>query len=209
MNDAPLGTSPRRVEGGRVRRAAGRQLPRFGQCGRARFQALDSAAMRQRGWARAPAVAMAASMAAAAAAGIVDLRPDWDAARPLPNPDKGWYHHFFDNDVNKYLAASDDEIALFPRMDHVYLRLAWAYLEPEEGRFRWEVIDEPIARWTARGLGIAFRISCKETASLHRPEQVFATPRWVRDAGAQGGHYRAGRPAPTRHGSRIMATRFF
>jgi hypothetical protein len=40
-------------------------------------------------------------------------------------------------------------------------------------------------------LGIAFRISCKET-NIDRIEQQFATPRWVMEAGAKGGYYRRG-----------------
>jgi hypothetical protein len=123
----------------------------------------------------------------------IDLRPQWDETIPLANPHKGWYHHLFDNHVNKYLLESDDDLLKFPGMDHIYLRLAWAYLEPQEGRFNWRVVDEQIRKWTARGLGVAFRISCKET-STDRIEQQFATPRWVRDAGAQGGFYMKGKP---------------
>jgi hypothetical protein len=124
----------------------------------------------------------------------LDLRPQWDATLPLANPDKGWYHHYFDNTVEKYLLKDDAELTQFPGMDHIYLRLAWSYLEPAEGRFNWGVVDEPIAKWTARGLGVAFRISCKETGA-NRIEQQFATPRWVRDAGAQGGHFVKRQPA--------------
>jgi hypothetical protein len=39
--------------------------------------------------------------------------------------------------------------------------------------------------------GHRLRISCKET-STDRIEQQFATPRWVMEAGAQGGYYRMG-----------------
>lgn len=123
-----------------------------------------------------------------------DLRPWHDAARVLLNPHKGWYHHYPDNHVDKYLIARDADLLEFPGMDHVYLRLAWAYLEPREGRYDWAVIDRIIEKWTAHGLGIAFRISCKET-STDRIEQQFATPRWVMEAGAKGGHFRMGKPA--------------
>ena len=114
-----------------------------------------------------------------------------DATRVLVNPHKGWYHHFPDNHPDKYRIARDADLLEFPGMDHLYLRLAWAYLEPQEGRFDWAVIDRIIEKWTAHGLGISFRISCKET-STDRSEQQYATPRWVKEAGAQGGHYRAG-----------------
>jgi hypothetical protein len=123
----------------------------------------------------------------------IDLRPQWDETLPLANPDKGWYHHYFDNTVEKYLVQNDAELTEFPGLDHVYLRLAWAYLEPAEGRFDWNVVDEPIAKWTSHGMGIAFRISCKETG-VNRIEQQFATPRWVRNAGARGGFYAKRKP---------------
>ena len=114
-----------------------------------------------------------------------------DATRVLVNPHKGWYHHYPDNHPDKYRLARDADLLEFPGMDHLYIRLAWAYLEPKEGQFDWAVIDRIIEKWTAHGLGIAFRISCKET-STDRIEQQYATPRWVKEAGAQGGHYRAG-----------------
>jgi len=121
----------------------------------------------------------------------IDLRPQWNDRIALENPHKGWYHHYPDNHVNKYLIGRDADLLEFPGMDHLYLRLAWAYLEPQEGRFDWDVIDRIIDKWVGHGLGIAFRISCKET-STDRIEQQFATPRWVMEAGAKGGFYRNG-----------------
>jgi hypothetical protein len=123
---------------------------------------------------------------------VIDMTPQWDEQSPLANPHKGWYHHYFDNGLHKYLLEDDGDLQGFPGMDHLYLRLAWSYLEPREGEYRWEVIDRVIETWTARGLGIAFRISCRETGT--KPvEQQFATPRWVVAAGAKGGHYYKGR----------------
>src|SRR6185295_5388565 len=62
----------------------------------------------------------------------------------------------------------------------IYLRLAWRYLEPEEGVYNWLLIDTIINRWIAWGHTISFRITCKET------ELDYATPEWVRKAGAKG-----------------------
>ncbi|HYN03407.1 MAG TPA: DUF4832 domain-containing protein [Vicinamibacteria bacterium] len=121
-----------------------------------------------------------------------DLTALHDATRVLVNPHKGWYHHFPDNHPDKYRIARDADLVEFPGMDHLYIRMAWAYLEPREGQFDWAVIDRLVDKWTAHGLGIAFRISCKET-STDRIEQQYATPRWVMEAGAQGGHYRMGK----------------
>ena len=140
-----------------------------------------------------PAVYQGASRTDARVWRQQDLTALHDSRRVLVNPHKGWYHHYPDNHINKYEIARDADLLEFPGMDHLYIRLAWAYLEPHEGEFNWAIIDRIIEKWTAHGLGIAFRISCKET-STDRPEQQFATPRWVREAGAQGGFYRLGQP---------------
>ena len=124
----------------------------------------------------------------------IDLNPYADDRIVLPNPHKGWYHHYPDNHPNKYKIADENDLLKFPGMDHLYIRLAWAYIEPAEGRYDWSIIDNLISQWTLRGLGIAFRISCKET-STDLPEQQYATPRWVKEAGAKGGYYRYGKAA--------------
>jgi len=121
----------------------------------------------------------------------IDMKTHWNDQIALQNPHKGWYHHYPDNHINKYVIQEDSHLLDFPGMDHVYIRLAWAYLEPEEGRFNWDIIDNIIRKWTKKGLRIAFRISCKET-STDRIEQQFATPRWVMEAGAKGNYYRYG-----------------
>ncbi len=122
----------------------------------------------------------------------IDMKPHWDDSIALENPHKGWYHHYPDNHINKYIIRQDSDLLDFPGMDHLYIRLAWAYLEPAEGRFDWDIIDSIIDKWTNYGLKIAFRISCKET-STDRIEQQFATPKWVMEAGAKGGYYRSGK----------------
>jgi len=122
----------------------------------------------------------------------VDMKAQWNDRIALENPHKGWYHHFPDNGLNRYPIAKDSDLTEFPGMDHVYVRLAWAYLEPQEGQFNWDIIDQIIEKWVGHGLGIAFRISCKETGR-ERVEQQFATPKWVMEAGAKGGFYSGGK----------------
>jgi len=121
----------------------------------------------------------------------IDMRPHWNDKIALENPDKGWYHHFPDNNINKYIINNDSDLLVFPGMDHIYIRLSWGYLEPEEGKFNWKIIDDIINKWTAKGMKVSFRISCKETSS-ERIEQQFATPKWVMEAGAKGDYYRSG-----------------
>jgi len=123
----------------------------------------------------------------------IDLRSAWDTLKVIENPHKGWYHHYYDCGIGKYLIKDEEMFKSFPGMDHLYLRLAWSFLEPEEGQFNWEVIDTVIARYVPMGYKIAFRVTCKETGSISTgsvPEEIngvrYATPSWVQRAGAKG-----------------------
>jgi len=121
-----------------------------------------------------------------------DLTTKWDTIRPLANPDKGWYHHMLDNGIHKYLIQDEKDLTGFPGMDHLYLRLAWAFLEPEEGNYDWSYIDDIVDKYVPMGHNISFRISCKETgvAPDAVPKEIdgirYATPYWVVQAGAKG-----------------------
>jgi len=112
----------------------------------------------------------------------------WDDQKVCENPHKGWYHHYYDNSLKKYgpLLKPDDFLEDFPGLNHIYLRVDWSHLEPEEGNFTWEVIDKVIDDWVAHGYAVSFRICCKETSP------GFATPEWVMKAGAKGTFYPAG-----------------
>jgi len=122
----------------------------------------------------------------------IDLRAYWDTSRVLENPHKGWYHHQLDNGVSNYSVEDDSLLDRFPGIDHLYLRLAWSYLEPEEGQFDWSHIDRVVERYVPRGLNVSFRITSKETgrAPFSVAQEVagvmYATPYWVRSAGAGG-----------------------
>ncbi len=102
-----------------------------------------------------------------------------DDGRALMNPGMGWVMHYYDNGA-KYgtTIATGDDLRWFPGCSVVYLRLPWAHLEPEEGKFNWNCIDTPAQQWIARGGQIAFRITCSETMKE-------ATPEWVARAGAK------------------------
>jgi len=116
----------------------------------------------------------------------------WDTLRVLKNPHKGWYHHLLDNGIENYKIKNDSVFNSFPGMDHLYLRLAWSYLEPEEGKYDWHYIDEVVAKYVPKGYHISFRITSKETGSY--PGSVgqesngvqYATPYWVQKDGAKG-----------------------
>jgi hypothetical protein len=111
-----------------------------------------------------------------------NLERYWDSTKVCNNPHKGWCFHYYSNSIKSYgrKMAPNDSLPDFPGMNDIYLRLAWSFLEPEEGVYNWEVIDSIINRWVGWGHTISFRITCKET------EFVYATPEWVRKAGAKG-----------------------
>ena len=122
----------------------------------------------------------------------IDFKADWDTVRVLKNPHKGWYHHLLDNGVDHYKIKDEQIFRSFPGMDHLYLRLAWSYLEPTEGQYDWHRIDEVVEKYVPLGYNIAFRITSKETGTF--PNSVgqelngvqYATPIWVSKAGAKG-----------------------
>ncbi|MGQ9634257.1 MAG: beta-galactosidase [Bryobacteraceae bacterium] len=111
------------------------------------------------------------------------IRPKDDGAA-LVNPSMGWVLHHFDNDIVRYGSKLEpwDTVDDFPGVGVIYLRLAWTYLEPQEGKFNWLVVDIPAQRWIAKGKKIAFRFTTYESLSNNPPN---ATPEWAVKAGAR------------------------
>ena len=105
----------------------------------------------------------------------------------LNNPDKGWILYFYDNSAPAKEGESwsygerirPGEPVVFPGLGMAYFRLAWAYLEPEEGVYDWSLIDPWHQQFAEQGLRIGFRITAFECRDI-----AYATPKWVEDAGA-------------------------
>jgi hypothetical protein len=112
-----------------------------------------------------------------------------DAGKALINPGMGWTMHFYSNVPRNYGSQlkPSDTLDDFPGVSTVYLRLPWAYLEPEEGKYNWSILDTPAQRWIAKGKKIALRLTCSENW------MAYATPKWVKDAGAKGTFYEYGK----------------
>jgi hypothetical protein len=111
--------------------------------------------------------------------GLRRVHPEEDTS-PVTNPGKGWAIHFYDNGVPSYGQRINIERPFeFPGAGMAYFRLAWAYLEPEEGVYDWSLIDPWFDYFVSQGLQVGFRITCAETHDL-----AYATPEWVREAGA-------------------------
>ncbi|MBI5835111.1 MAG: beta-galactosidase [Armatimonadetes bacterium] len=128
------------------------------------------------------------ALAAALAADGVTVQPA-DTGEALRNPGMGWVLHFYDNVPTNYGSrlAPSDTVDDFPGMNCVYLRIPWSYVEPEEGKFCWSVLDAPTQRWRDKGLQIALRISVCESWTR------WATPEWVQKAGAKGYNFTPGK----------------
>ncbi len=128
---------------------------------------------------------LAAASALAGGPQLTTVRPA-DTGAALCNPGMGWMFHHYDNDIRHYTVdlAPADGVDEFPGVCAVYLRLAWSYLEPEEGRFEWSLLDTPVQKWLSKGKQVAFRFTTSEGS----PRQPYATPRWVEKAGAKGYH---------------------
>ena len=128
------------------------------------------------------------TLAAETGTGRVVVRPA-DHGRALVNPGMGFVLHHYDNSLVQYGSrlAPSDPLDDFPGISTVYFRLAWSYVEPEEGRFDWSIVDSPAQRWIARGKKIALRFSASEG------DPGVGTPPWVRAAGAKGYCFEAGK----------------
>lgn len=115
------------------------------------------------------------------------VRPK-DTGAALENPGMGWVFHYYDNIPQNYGSrlSPSDTLDDFPGLTVVYLRIPWSYVEPEEERFNWSVVDTPAQRWIAKGKQVAFRFSCSESWMR------YATPEWVQKAGAKGYDFRPG-----------------
>ncbi len=105
-----------------------------------------------------------------------------DHGGALLNPYMGWNAYYYTNKPDAYGArlAPSDTAEDFPGMHSVYLRVPWSMLEPEEGKFNWEMFDTPAQRWIEKGHQVCIRVTSTESW------MYYATPKWVFDAGAKG-----------------------
>lgn len=112
-----------------------------------------------------------------------------DTGEALVNPSMGWKLNFYSNILDNYGSrlAPSDTLDDFPGLSCIYLRLPWSYIEPEEGRFNWSIVDAPALRWIDQGLQVAFRFTCSESWMR------YATPAWVEKAGAKGYNFTFGK----------------
>jgi hypothetical protein len=92
------------------------------------------------------------------------VRPE-DTGAILVNPGMGWVFHHYDNSIEKYGSHLEpwDTVDDFPCVGVIYLRLAWEFIEPEEGKFNWFIVDILSQRWIPKGS------ACTLHRTLHSP----------------------------------------
>ena len=81
----------------------------------------------------------------------------------------------------------------------VYIRFGWADVEPEAGKYNWNLIDDVIDAWKSRGAAVAMRVA---TCSSHSAG-YYTSPKWLFDSGCKGFEYLSGGGDPTSGGKRI------
>jgi len=135
--------------------------------------------------------------------GVYDTSKYWrdykylqDETAVLKNPHKGWYWHYIDNGCSRvenikgticfpYKDREDQfDIDNFAGLYHLYLRIDWSDIEIKEGECDWSYIDSIIDKYGKKGYRFTFRV-CTYEGILH-DDFGYATPKWVRDAGAEG-----------------------
>lgn len=119
--------------------------------------------------------ALAVEFAAAAV-----VRPA-NTDEPLINPGMGFVHYAYSSRIWAYDTGLEpgDTLDWIPGTSVVYMRLPWSYLEPEEGVYRWDILDVKARPWIGQGKKVAFRFSVMD----HTLESI---PEWAREAGIRG-----------------------
>jgi len=102
----------------------------------------------------------------------------------LMNPGMGFVHFYYSSRIWAYGAQQEpgDTLEWIPGTSVVYMRLPWCYLEPQEGVYRWDILDSKARPWLKAGKKVAFRISCMD-------HTMTSIPQWAIDAGIRGKKY--------------------
>ena len=122
-----------------------------------------------------------ASLAFAAGGAVVEPKATDEI---LSNPGMGFVHFYYSSRIWAYGAQQPpgDTLEWMPGTTVVYMRLPWCYLEPQEGVYRWDILESKARPWLKAGKKMAFRISCMD-------HTLVSTPQWAIDAGIKGRRY--------------------
>ncbi|MCE5345546.1 MAG: DUF4832 domain-containing protein [Bacteroidales bacterium] len=128
-----------------------------------------------------PTIDLENDMPGFTSSGIKSFRPK-DTGEALINPGMGWVTHFYSGRTGNYGSKLEpsDSLDWYPGCSVIYMRIPWAFVEPEEGFYNWTVLDTPAQRFIAKGKKLAIRINCCEHWI------PWATPKWLMEKGAKG-----------------------
>lgn len=86
------------------------------------------------------------SVFAALVAGAAVVKPK-ATDEVLCNPGMGFVHFYYSSRIWAYGAQTEpgDTLDWMPGTTVIYMRLPWSYIEPEEGVYRWDLLDSKTA----------------------------------------------------------------
>ena len=108
----------------------------------------------------------------------------------LNNPHRGWYLHYIDCGYKRPRYRDDPEligdVSLFPGLTMLYLRFDWVDVNPEKGVYDFSYLDSVMDEWGQKGYRFCMRM-CPYQGPVRRwNSNGYATPAYVREAGANG-----------------------
>jgi len=113
---------------------------------------------------------------------IITVKPR-ETSDNLLNPGMGWttFHSFNGDEINQR----------HPQASIAYFRFYWDELEPREGEYQWDLIDELIAQGRSRGQSLAFRVMAMDGDDwvAHWRERIpknYRVPEWFYKLGCRG-----------------------
>lgn len=120
---------------------------------------------------------------------VLDLSKNIDDKKVLKNPNKGIYQHYYDNtNSDAYYGGSEEEILSIPGINHLFIRMAWSFLEIDDGIYEWSYIDNLLETYKKHNITVSIDITTKETMGHNTP----AVPKWLIDKGVEGEYLDAG-----------------
>ncbi len=103
------------------------------------------------------------------------------------NPGKGWVPYIFFPEEDPFLTSAGREPPALASL--VYCNyLTWAMLEPEEGAYRWDIIDRLVQHWTAGPYHLKIGLGIHLTDPTSIPG-TYHVPRWLVDTPGMEGRY--------------------
>ena len=120
------------------------------------------------------------------------VRPQ-EISDPLPNPYMGWGIWAGPRYLTGRLVSMEENTTAFgavdPAFDWVLVDWIWSDLEPKEGQYKWDDLDQVVSYWAARGKQIYIRAWITDDTGWDGAPGSEVVPEWVWQAGAKYHEY--------------------